>query len=595
VAGSQNWVATKSTAGGLVILVADHFKGGDVLGGDVGQDWFGQSSWPWTSGSFCPGKALGIRVRRFPRFYAYISGSPKRRAKSMLKTRDFEMQTVRRAFIAGAARVCAFLVLCAATGFTQTATLTTLHSFAGAPTDGANPYAGVVQTTKGDFYGTTEGGGTNCDTAGCGGGTVFKITAGGKETPIYTFCSPSGCADGEAPNAGLIQATNGDLYGTTVGGGTIGAGTVFRITLDGKLTTLHSFAGSPTEGAAPLAGLIQGTNGDFYGTTRYGGAYGYGTVFKITPGGTPTTLYSFCKKTNCTDGSDPTGGLIQAIDGDFYGTTEQGGAYTYGTVFKITPGGKLTTLHNFCSQTNCTDGALPIAGLVQGTDGFLYGTTEGGGYGFQSDQGAGTAFKMTLGGDLAWVYPFCSQVLPNGVCLDGFKPYMGLVQGTDGNFYGITPGGGAYKGGGAFQITPSGTLTPLYGFCSPDGYPNCPDGVNPEFGALIQGTNGDFYGTTASGGADGDGTVFSLSVGLGPFVEPQTTSGKVGAAVTILGNKLTGASSVTFDGTEAVFTVNSTGTAISTTVPASATSGTIQVLTASNGTLSSNVPFTVVP
>jgi uncharacterized repeat protein (TIGR03803 family) len=157
----------------------------------------------------------------------------------MLKTRDFEMQTVRRAFIAGAVRACAVFVLCAATGLTQTATLTTLYSFVGAPTDGASPQAGLVQTTKGDVYGTTEAGGKNG--AAPGDGTVFKITAGGKETPIYSFCSQSGCADGAAPTAGLIQATDGDLYGTTVQGGANGVGTVFKITLDGKLKTLWTF------------------------------------------------------------------------------------------------------------------------------------------------------------------------------------------------------------------------------------------------------------------------------------------------------------------------------------------------------------------
>jgi len=167
------------------------------------------------------------------------------------------------------------------------------------------------------------------------------------------------------------------------------------------------------------------------------------------------------------------------------------------------------------------------------------------------------------------------------------NPYAGLVQGTDGNLYGTTYRGGDYGNGAIFNITLSGTLTRLYSFPGPDG-------ANPYAG-LVQGTDGNFYGTTydgANGCTYGCGTVFSLSVGLGPFVKTQPASGKVGAAVKILGTNLTGATSVSFNGTAAVFTVNSTGSAISTTVPVGATTGTVQVVTP-NGTLSSNVPFRV--
>jgi uncharacterized repeat protein (TIGR03803 family) len=225
---------------------------------------------------------------------------------------------------------------------------TTLASFNG--TDGSNPYAGLVQATNGDLYGTTVAGGAYND------GTVFKITPSGTLTTLYSFCSQAGCTDGAYPSAAaLVQATNGDLYGTTE----YSEGTVFKITPSGTLTTLYSFCSQSgcTDGANPIAGLVQATNGDLYGTTSEGGAYGGGTVFKITPSGTLTTLYSFCSQAGCTDGAYPVAALVQAINGNLYGTTDAGGAYNDGTVFKITPSGTLTTLYSFCSQGGCTDGA----------------------------------------------------------------------------------------------------------------------------------------------------------------------------------------------------------------------------------------------
>src|ERR1039457_2969177 len=343
-------------------------------------------------------------------------------------------------------------------------------------------------------------------------------------TTLYTFCSQTGCPDGDGPHAGLVQATNGDLYGTTWGGGVNGQGTVFKITQGGTLTTLYSFCSQTNcaDGAYPYAGLVQAANGDLYGTTYFGGTNGQGTVFKITQGGTLTTLYSFCSQTNCTDGTGPYAGLVQAANGDFFGTTSNG----YDTVFKITPGGTLTTLYSFCSQTNCTDGATPYAGLVQAANGDLYGTAYNGG----ANGDLGTVFKITPTGTLTTLYSFCSQ----SGCTDGAHPAGGLVQAADGDFYGTTSGGGAADLGTVFKITPSGTLTTLYTFCSQSG---CTDGAYPYAG-LAQDTNGDFYGTTYVGGANYDGTVFRLSVGLGPFVKIRPPYGKVGAAVKILGTNL---------------------------------------------------------
>jgi len=445
-----------------------------------------------------------------------------------------------------------------ATQSAQAQTFTTLHSFDG--TDGNGPTtAGLIQATNGSLYGATAGGGADGD------GTVFKITPTGTLTTLHSFDG----TDGATPWGRLVQVTNGDFYGTTTDGGSggCGCGTVFKITSSGTLTTLYSFLNG-TDGGYPYAGLVQATNGDFYGTAEDGGANGDGAIFEITPGGTLTTLHSF----DSTDGSGPQSALVQATDGNFYGTTRGGGANSDGTVFKITPTGTLTTLHSFDS----TDGAQPFGGLLQATDGNLYGTTSAGGV-----DNDGTVFKITLGATLTTLHSF--------VGTDGGTPYGVLVQGTDGNFYGTTKNGGSASCPGdcgtIFQITPGGTLTTLHSFDGTDGeYP---------FAGLVQDTNGTFYGTTNGGGTDSDGTVFSLSVGLGPFVETQTTSGKVGAAVKILGSNLTGATSVTFNGTAATFTVASKSE-ITTTVPTGATTGTVEV-TVSGHTLKSNTKFRVTP
>ena len=302
---------------------------------------------------------------------------------------------------------------------------------------------------------------------------------------------------------------------------------------------------------------------------------------------TLTTLYSFCSQSGCSDGYHPSAALVQATNGDLYGTTQNGGlTIDGGTVFKITPGGTLTTLYSFCSQSGCTDGEEPFGRLVQAVNGDLYGTTTFGG----ANASYGTVFKITPSGTpLTTLHSFCSER-----CRDGANPQAGLIQAANGDFYGTAVGGGANSEGTIFKITPSGTAAMLYSFCSQTG---CMDGQLPA-AALVQDTNGTFYGTTFAGGASdtcylGCGTVFSLSVGLGPFVETQTTSGEVGAVVKILGTDLTGATSVGFNGTPAVFTVVSPSL-ITTTVPAGASTGKV-IVVRPGGTLSSNVPFQVRP
>jgi len=356
--------------------------------------------------------------------------------------------------------------------------------------NGAYPGAPLIQGTDGNFYGTTAKGGAN------GYGTVFKITPAGTLTTLHSFDG----TDGYEPLAGLVQASDGNFYGTTYQGGTDGAGTVFKITPTGTLTTLHSFDG--TDGNGPEAGLVQANDGNFYGTTYYGGnggcqLPGCGTVFKITSGGALTTLHSFAGA----DGAAPLAGLVQAADGNFYATTVYGGTYNDGTVFKITSGGALTTLYSFCAQTGC-NGTYPSAGLVQATDGNFYGTAFYGG-----TYNDGTVFKITSEGTLTTLYS-----LGGGA---GANPWAAaLVQATDGSFYGTALNGGTYGDGVVFKITSSGTLTTLHSF-------NSSDGANPQ-GGLVQATDGNFYGTTFFGGANdncaappnGCGTVFRLAVGL---------------------------------------------------------------------------------
>jgi uncharacterized repeat protein (TIGR03803 family) len=482
-----------------------------------------------------------------------------------------------------AMRACGVFLLWATMAVALSAqTLTTVHGFKF--TDGADPAEPLVQGTDGNLYGTTSHGGDNVCTVrkrnyGCG--TVFKINTSGKLTTLYSFCAQTNCADGEQPAAGLVEGNDGNFYGTTpAAGANITGGTVFKITPNGTLTTLHSFCAQVNcqDGASPYGVLIQATDGNFYGTTVSGGTHGDGTVFKITPSGMLTTLYNFCSQggESCTDGYFPQAGVVQATNENFYGTTNEGGVNGHGTVFKITKSGILTTLYSFCAQSGCVDGEYPTAGLVQATNGDLYGTTSEGGI-----NNYGTVFKITKSGTLTTLHSFDYT--------DGDLPDGGLVQGTDGNLYGTTGDGGTGNYGTIFKITPSGTLTTLYNFCLQGG--GCKDGEGPA--GLVQDTDGNFYGTTGNGGARKDGTVYSLSVGLGPFVETRPTSGKVGAAVTILGTSLTGSTSVTFNGTAATFTVVS-ASEITTTVPADATTGTVKVVTP-GGTLSSNVPFTVKP
>lgn len=477
-------------------------------------------------------------------------------------------------------------LLCFATSVLSAQTLTTLADFG---SDGTGPF-GIIQASNGNFYGVTNFGGSGpyCGTlSACG--TIFEITPAGKVITLYNFCSQKSCTDGATPN-GLVQASNGNFYGTTINRGGHYQGTIFELTPSGKFTTLYSFCAQTNcpDGSNPAGPLVQGVDGNLYGLTTNGGfnrfcRYGCGTMFKIALSGKFTSVFDFCAKTNCVnEGRNPQQGLTLAPSGDFYGTTSGGGKPQEGTVFRITPSGTLTQLHAFYSLPNGADGWNSQAPLTLGGDGSFYGTASRGGT-FKN----GTLFKVTSTGQYSVLYNFCAQTN----CADGALPSGPIAWGSDGNLYGTASGGGSTQyAGTAFQITPSGQYMLLYTFCTQVG---CTDGVGPL--GLIQGTNGNFYGTTGGGGgqACACGTVYSLSMGLEPFVEAEPGFAPVGKRVAILGNGLSGTTSVTFNGTAATFKVGS-GTYLLATVPAGATTGPIEVTTP-NGTLSSNVAFQVTP
>jgi uncharacterized repeat protein (TIGR03803 family) len=371
-------------------------------------------------------------------------------------------------------------------------TLEVLHSFR--LSDGRTPQCSLVQGSDGNFYGTTIGGG-NLSGNSFGWGTVFKMTPNGTLTTLVSFNN----SNGNSPQAGLVQGSDGSFYGTTQSGGNLamnsgfGFGTVFNMTADGTLTTLVAF--NNTNGASPSAGLVQGKDGNLYGTAQAGGdlslngGYGYGTVFKITTNGALTTLVQF----NLSNGASPQAPLVQGTDGGFYGTTSSGGAYGNGTVFKVTTNGALTTMLSFDNNT-----LYPLAGLTQASDGNFYGTTYRGG-----TFSRGTVFRMTPGGALTVLVSFTTSA--NG------NPRCPPIQASDGNFYGTTSGLGSSQpnvAGIVYRMMSDGTWTTLVSFTGNNGLSSA--------AALVLGSDGNLYGTTVAGGdlslnnGHGLGTVFRI-------------------------------------------------------------------------------------
>jgi uncharacterized repeat protein (TIGR03803 family) len=367
-------------------------------------------------------------------------------------------------------------------------TLTTLGNFYGSTNGGdagAVPLCDLVQGFDGAYYGTTNAGGTG------GFGTIFTLTPGGAST-LVSFGGTAGNL-GAKPFAGLTLGPDGTLYGCTTEGGSSSLGTIFKLGVDGAFTSLASFTGTggANPGSAPSAGVVLGGDGNLYGTTKLGGGSNLGTIFKITPAGTLTTLAAFTGVTGATPGAQPTGALLLANDGNFYGTTSAGGAGNLGTIFRMSPGGVVTTLVNFTGTSGAAPGSSPKGALLQGPDGNLYGTTQTGG----SGGGFGTLYKLTPGGVLTTLINFSGT---SGGAL-GASPNGGLVVLEDGSFYGLTQSGGLGNAGTAFKMSAGGVLTTLVHLYAA-----------PVIGKLAQAPDSRFFGTTVGGGFGfNSGTVFA--------------------------------------------------------------------------------------
>ena len=390
------------------------------------------------------------------------------------------------AFSLALAVVLASIVVAASSAQGQTYKEDVLHNFMGGA-DGGHPQAGLIFDAKGNLYGTTVYGGAYTY------GTVFEVSSKGKETVLHSF---KGGADGGNPYAGLIMDAKGNLYGTTLAGGTGGCGsaggcgTVFKVNSKDEETVLYSFKGDG-DGVNPYGGLIFDAKGNLYGTTFSGGAYGYGTVFEVSSKGKETVLYSF---TGGTDGGEPVAGLIFDAKGNLYGTTFMGGTpyYGAGTVFELSSKGKETVLHDFTPQT--LDGGAPTSGLIFDAKGNLYGTTSTGGSNFQ-----GTVYKVSSKGKETILYSF-----PGGSDGAG-DPVAGLIFDAKGNLYGTacySTGYGKSKGI-VFELSSKGKETVLYSFTGKGG-------MNPTAG-LIFDAKGNLYGTTFAGGTPSYGVVYKLT------------------------------------------------------------------------------------
>jgi uncharacterized repeat protein (TIGR03803 family) len=444
-------------------------------------------------------------------------------------------------------------------------TYNVLYSLGSHANDPLNPAAiGLIsQGRDGRLYTSAQLGGSH------NSGEAFAFTPAGALGDLFDF---SPYPNPVSPWSGLTMGTDGNFYGTTTSGGTHGVGTVFKVPASGgSMTVLWNFTGGTDEGT-PESSLALGLDGNFYGTTAGVYAGTYGTAFKITPKGVLTTIHPF----KFTDGATPYG-LILGLDGNFYGVARGGGANSLGVVFRMSKAGVVKVLHSFAGYP--TDGANPVGTLAQANDGTLYGTTYLGGSGK-----AGTVFKISpTGTGYAVLHHFDRTININ----DGVQPLAGMAYGTDGNLYGTASLGGHNNGGALFKITPGGTYSTVYSLCSVAG---CTDGLSPQT-AMVQHTSGKLYGETR-GNSLGGGVLFSLNAGLGPFASLVLWQGKVGASIQILGQGFTGTTSVKVGGTTAPFSVVS-DTYLTATVPAG-TSGLVTVTTP-GGTLTSTHKYVVLP
>jgi len=399
-----------------------------------------------------------------------------------------------------------------ATRTAQAQTYTVLHTFHGK--NGAGPSGPLMRDKSGNLYGTTEGGGLGKCKSGFDNwcGVAYKLDKTGKQVWLHSFRG----SNGNAPQDGVILGPGGNLYGTTyLGGDTdcykFGCGTVFKLNPEGKEKRLYQFTGTP-DGWFTSGPVARDSAGNLYGTTQEGGAFGGGSVYKLDRSGTETVLYSF---TCYQDGCNPNSGVTLDAVGNMYGVTSGGGSGQfgggYGVVYKLDPAGNFSLVHTF----DGADGANPIATLVLDAQGSLYGTTLAGGNSDVCNGGCGTVFKISPDGQGHWteavVYSFCSQ--PS--CKDGMAPYAGVVRDNDGNLYGTTAFGGQWPCAGVgcgvvFKVDPSGNETLLYQFRGGK------DGFQPD-GPLLRAFNGVIYGVATGGGdktcypSEGCGVVFRIT------------------------------------------------------------------------------------
>lgn len=389
--------------------------------------------------------------------------------------------------------------------------------------DGYDFQSPLIQASDGSFYGIA-GATNNPDLPATTGSGIFRVTRLGKYTLVHAFPSPAA----QATDNGLIQGGDGSIYGLSeLGGGVYDLGFIFKVSQSGRYSVLYTFCVTQstagcTDGGEPFGQLVQGSDGNLYGTTNYGGVSLDGTVFKITPSGKLTTLYSFCSKgwPSCAEGTRPVAGLVEGADGNFYGTTQYGGVSCpaenqggiqvgCGTVFKITPSGSLTVLHNF---TGGNDGAFPSSALVEGPDGSFYGMTSYGPNETYGGEITSSVFKVSPDAKVTSIYN-----LSGGES----QPFAdGLTFGSDANLYGTTFTGGShldgpvYNAGSIYQIDGSGGGSDIYDFCPNGG--QCADGAFPT-SPPIQASDGNFYGATSGGGnqitpLSVSGVIYKLSV-----------------------------------------------------------------------------------
>ena len=446
----------------------------------------------------------------------------------------------------------------------QAQTISAIYDFGSHTNDPLNPQnVGVIaQGRDGNMWSTAPAGGLYKI------GAAFKITATGKLTVVHNFNPNAKPIPEGTPYSGLTLATDGNFYGTMLNGGKFGAGAVFKMTPSGAVTILYSFTGG-NDGQNPYAPPIEGADGKFYGTTYIGGLDKDGTVYWMTSAGKLTTCVSFTGS----DGYKPYSPLAQGTDGNFYGTTSNGDSF--GTVFKATPASAcaVSTIYGFSDAGG--DGAYPNGVLVQGADGDFYSSADEG-----STANNGVLYKITSTGAYTEFIGFDGGT-------NGGHPVGGLLLATDGNWYGVTNVGGANGFGTIVQVSPDGKTVQAFPF-------NGSVGANPDV-TLIQNTNGTIYGDTTIGGTTTNtGTFFKLT-GLKfekkPFVSLLPTAGKVGSTVEILGQGLTGTKAVSFNGTAAKFKVVS-ATYMTAVVPAKATTGFVTVTTP-KAKLTSNRQFQV--